>query len=117
MRKKCKIKKGITTIIRGNLVHPTVCIFFSLGGIVRGESFLFRHGRDGRRSETRSRSGSSSNITISNPQPVLQEHIITLHRDQNGSYGLTLSGDNPVEVQSIKEGEQPEFTHLVTLIN
>ena len=30
--------------------------------------------------------------------------VIVVHRDERG-YGLTLSGDNPVYVQSVKDGE------------
>ena len=35
--------------------------------------------------------------------PVFIQKIIIVHRDENG-YGLTVSGDNPVFVQSVKEG-------------
>ena len=35
--------------------------------------------------------------------PVYIQKIIIVQRDENG-YGLTVSGDNPVYVQSVKEG-------------
>lgn len=38
----------------------------------------------------------------------LVQRCIIIHRDENG-YGLTVSGDNPVYVQSVKPGECEQF--------
>lgn len=36
--------------------------------------------------------------------PGLVQRCVVIQRDENG-FGLTVSGDNPVFVQSVKEGE------------
>ena len=46
---------------------------------------------------------SVGNITLTHKQSIVQRCVI-LQKDEKG-YGLTVSGDNPVHVQSIKESE------------
>ena len=38
----------------------------------------------------------------------LMQRCVIVQRDENG-YGLTVSGDNPVFVQSVKDGEYYRF--------
>ena len=35
----------------------------------------------------------------------LIQRIVTIYRDEQNSYGFTVSGDNPVFVQSVREGK------------
>lgn len=44
-------------------------------------------------------------VKIMDPNPIWNTRAVIVHRDDNGSYGLTLSGDNPVKVQTVKKGE------------
>lgn len=41
---------------------------------------------------------------VSPVSPGLVQRCVVIQRDENG-FGLTVSGDNPVFVQSVKEGE------------
>lgn len=67
------------------------------GGISNGSSF--------RRSSMRPMSTNNSldgSISIS-PTSNFHTVVVVVHKDENG-YGMNVSGDNPVYVQSVKEG-------------
>jgi hypothetical protein len=43
---------------------------------------------------------------------VWRQRAVIIHRDENG-YGLTVFGDNPVSVQTIKKGEGNVIYNLI----
>ncbi len=46
----------------------------------------------------------------------LVQRCVILHRDENG-YGLTVSGDNPVYVQSVKESKTSFYLCQLSVFN
>lgn len=69
------------------------------GGIANGSSFR-------RPASARPMSASSplDGSIPSSPTSGFQTVVLVVHKDENG-YGMKVSGDNPVYVQSVKEGK------------
>lgn len=54
----------------------------------------------------------TSNLDGSSPVSHFQTVVVIVHKDENG-YGMKVSGDNPVYVQSVKEGNLNENMYVM----